>query len=81
MKLKDPLSRMVGLCTVFIVATALTGCKPSVETKPVASARPRVALVMKSLANEFFLSMENGAKAHQQAHSGEYDLLAKLSKF
>jgi ribose transport system substrate-binding protein len=31
---------------------------------------------MKSLANEFFLTMENGARAHQKAHATEYDLLA-----
>jgi ribose transport system substrate-binding protein len=31
---------------------------------------------MKSLANEFFLTMENGAKAHQQAHTADYDLIA-----
>jgi ribose transport system substrate-binding protein len=52
------------------------GCKPSNENPSTAPAKPRVALIMKSLANEFFLTMENGAKAHQQAHSGDYDLLA-----
>jgi ribose transport system substrate-binding protein len=31
---------------------------------------------MKSLANEFFLTMENGARAHQHAHADQYDLLA-----
>jgi ribose transport system substrate-binding protein len=31
---------------------------------------------MKSLANEFFLTMENGAKSHQQAHPDAYDLIA-----
>ncbi len=36
----------------------------------------RVALVMKSLANEFFKTMEDGARAHQQAHAGDYELLA-----
>ena len=30
---------------------------------------------MKSLANEFFQTMQEGAKAHQKAHAGEYDLL------
>ena len=41
-----------------------------------APGKPRVALVMKSLANEFFKTMEDGARAHQKAHPGEYDLLA-----
>jgi ribose transport system substrate-binding protein len=40
-----------------------------------AAEKPRVALVMKSLANEFFQTMQEGAKAHQKAHAGEYDLL------
>lgn len=39
-------------------------------------AKPKIALIMKSLANEFFLTMENGAKAHQKANSGTYDLIA-----
>ncbi|MBS0447931.1 MAG: sugar ABC transporter substrate-binding protein [Proteobacteria bacterium] len=37
---------------------------------------PRVALVMKSLANEFFQTMEDGAKQHQKAHAAEYTLIA-----
>jgi ribose transport system substrate-binding protein len=39
-------------------------------------ARPRVALVMKSLANEFFKTMEDGARDHQRAHPTRYELLA-----
>lgn len=38
--------------------------------------KPKVALVMKSLANEFFATMEDGAKAHQKAHAGQYTLVA-----
>jgi ribose transport system substrate-binding protein len=41
-----------------------------------AAGKPRVALVMKSLANEFFQTMQQGAKAHQQAHAAQYDLIA-----
>lgn len=40
------------------------------------SAHPKVALVMKSLANEFFLTMENGARAHQKSNAGSYELIA-----
>jgi ribose transport system substrate-binding protein len=36
--------------------------------------KPTVALVMKSLANEFFKTMEEGATAHHEQHEGEYDL-------
>jgi ribose transport system substrate-binding protein len=31
---------------------------------------------MKSLANEFFKTMQDGATAHQQAHAAEYELIA-----
>lgn len=37
--------------------------------------RPRIALVMKSLANEFFVTMADGARAHQAAHASQYELL------
>ncbi|MGH8440571.1 MAG: sugar ABC transporter substrate-binding protein [Pseudomonas sp.] len=39
-------------------------------------AKPKVALVMKSLANEFFLTMEDGAKAYQKEHAGEFELVS-----
>ncbi|MBA3701208.1 MAG: substrate-binding domain-containing protein [Planctomycetes bacterium] len=59
----------------------LSGCGDKAEVpvsnapaKP-ASGKPRVALVMKSLANEFFASMADGAKAHQAAHVADYDLV------
>jgi ribose transport system substrate-binding protein len=38
--------------------------------------KPKVALVMKSLANEFFLTMEDGAKAYQIEHSADFDLVS-----
>ncbi len=39
--------------------------------------RPRIALIMKSLANEFFLTMEEGAREHQAAHADQYVLIAE----
>lgn len=41
-----------------------------------ADAKPKVALVMKSLANEFFQTMQDGAKAHQKQHTAQYTLIA-----
>jgi ribose transport system substrate-binding protein len=38
--------------------------------------KPKVALVMKSLANEFFLTMEDGAKAYQKEHPDDFDLVS-----
>lgn len=62
--------RTISIC--LMTGLLLAGCgKPATESK-----RYRVALVMKSLANEFFKTMEDGAKAHQAQHAGEYELLA-----
>lgn len=65
----------------FILALSLLSCdatNPEVNTtdtnatteKPV-----RVALIMKSLANEFFINMAEGAKAHQADNSDKYELI------
>jgi ribose transport system substrate-binding protein len=40
-----------------------------------AAKKPKVALVMKSLANEFFLTMETGAKDYQQHNASQFDLI------
>jgi ribose transport system substrate-binding protein len=65
----------VGL-TVWVMAALFmaggAGCRQGDPVSP----RPRIALIMKSLANEFFLTMENGARAHQRAHADQYELLA-----
>jgi ribose transport system substrate-binding protein len=37
--------------------------------------RPQIALVMKSLANEFFSTMAEGARKHHAANSAAYDLV------
>lgn len=60
---------VLGL-TLFLT---LAGCNRS-ET-PTAATKPRVALIMKSLANEFFLTMAEGGKKHQAAHAGDYELI------
>lgn len=48
----------------------LAACSPAPDT-----GKPQVALVMKSLANEFFATMAKGAEAHHAAHAADYDLL------
>lgn len=58
---------------VSLALALLTGCHKS---EPAASAgKPRIALVMKSLANEFFSTMAEGAKKHHEAHSSDYELI------
>lgn len=37
--------------------------------------RPTIALIMKSLANEFFVTMAEGARAHQAENHGHYQLI------
>jgi ribose transport system substrate-binding protein len=70
--------RLLKICGVILYVLALmclsSGCaRKSVEQS---SSKPKIALIMKSLANEFFKTMEDGAKAHQRQHSSEYDLIA-----
>ena len=60
----------------LIAASILVCALPAVPAMAQTAAKPKVALVMKSLANEFFLTMENGAKAHQKANAPKYDLVA-----
>lgn len=48
---------------------------PSCKSPSAQSSKPRVALVMKSLANEFFGTMAEGAKKHQAEHAADYDLI------
>jgi ribose transport system substrate-binding protein len=68
---------MRGIVVGVVVGTllALTGCKPASAPASDAGARPKVALVMKSLANDFFSTMADGARQHQAAHAADYDLL------
>ncbi len=68
------------LVVLGIVASAF-GCgsneaTPGAGPKGAAAAgKPRVALVMKSLANEFFAQMAEGAKKYQAAHADDFDLI------
>nr|WP_242404631.1 sugar ABC transporter substrate-binding protein [Janthinobacterium agaricidamnosum] len=60
----------------MIAAATLVCALPALPAMAQTAAKPKVALVMKSLANEFFLTMENGAKEHQKAHAAQYDLIS-----
>jgi ribose transport system substrate-binding protein len=66
--------RLMGYFACLGVLGLLAGgCQKS--STPAAAGRPKVALVMKSLANEFFSTMANGAQKHQAANAGAYELL------
>jgi ribose transport system substrate-binding protein len=60
-----PARMLVAVVALGLLLTG--GCREKKD-------KPAVALVMKSLANEFFKTMEEGAKAHHEQHKDEYDL-------
>ncbi|MFZ2276631.1 MAG: sugar ABC transporter substrate-binding protein [Prosthecobacter sp.] len=66
---------MKCLIPLLFASLALLSCKPAGEKASTHSGKPKVALVMKSLANEFFQTMAEGAKKHQAAHAGDYEIL------
>jgi ribose transport system substrate-binding protein len=64
-------TRRLLLCILPLVAVAACGGGSDAGAKRA----PRVALIMKSLANEFFASMAEGARSHQAASGGAYTLV------
>ncbi|WP_420210949.1 sugar ABC transporter substrate-binding protein [Burkholderia aenigmatica] len=58
--------------TAALAAVAVAAA-PAVYAQSMA--KPKVALVMKSLANEFFLTMETGAKEYQKHNASQFDLI------
>lgn len=72
----------IGAAAAFlVVCLSLSGChnrsRESSDTDDASSktSKPKVALIMKSLANEFFSTMADGARTHQSQNSGQYDLI------
>ncbi len=59
-------SVLIFCAVIFFILPV--GCKQRETDKP------RIALIMKSLANEFFKTMEEGARAHHKEHEDEYEL-------
>lgn len=66
----------VGLLLVGLVVAglALPGCNGAGGTRG-EDGKPVVALVMKSLANEFFITMAEGAESHHADHADQYTLI------
>lgn len=68
-----------------MLLTALAGCSGSspppatsgTAAPPPADAvkKPKIALIMKSLANEFFSTMAEGAKKYQAEHADQFELV------
>ncbi len=76
-------SPMAFLARSFLIAglVAVAGCQhdsPDVGGRPAPTAspgKPRIALVMKSLANEFFATMAEGARRYEREHAGTFELI------
>lgn len=64
---RRPIVTFLVCCAAALLVWS-SGCKKSEQGKP------KIALVMKSLANEFFKTMEEGAVAHHKEHADQYDL-------
>ena len=67
-----PIPARIGF--LLLALSVVIGCQKS-DNNPPAGAKPKIALVMKSLANEFFSTMAEGAKKHQAANAAAYDLI------
>ena len=65
--------RLTRLAVAVAVLSAI-GCGGDVPAADETD-RPQIALIMKSLANEFFETMAEGARAHHEANAGDYDLV------
>jgi ribose transport system substrate-binding protein len=74
--MKSLSDRTLCLLTLSLaIGVSLTGCQKAENSGTSAGGKPRIALVMKSLANEFFGTMADGAKKHQAANAATYDLI------
>ena len=66
----------LGLIALATSTLALVACSPEEQDRDAADApKPKVALIMKSLANEFFVTMAAAAEAHQEQYSDDYELI------
>jgi len=74
--------KMFGHAVCFVLITFMVGCNnqatqsgSAANRSAAGNSKPKIALIMKSLANEFFSTMADGAKIHQQENSSQYDLV------
>jgi ribose transport system substrate-binding protein len=75
--------KTAGHALVFaLAAVVIAGCSDapapgsgSAPDAPASASIPRIALVMKSLANEFFSTMAQGAETHHTANAEKYKLI------
>ncbi|AMW84625.1 sugar ABC transporter substrate-binding protein [Pseudomonas sp. TH34] len=63
------------LLAVAVLAAASAALPLSSAFAAETAAKPKVGLVMKSLANEFFVTMQDGAKSYQKEHAADFDMI------
>ncbi|XOV84792.1 MAG: sugar ABC transporter substrate-binding protein [bacterium] len=63
------------IATLLLAAAILLGCGGQDPQTGTVAEKPVVALVLKSLANEFFVTMADSARAHQAANADDYELI------
>ena len=51
------------------------GCGQQDAPSAATADKPRIAVIMKSLANEFFVTMEAGTRQHHAEHADDYELI------
>ena len=71
----QPLSRRDVPIWLALVVLMMAACNSAGQRAAPTAGPRRIALVMKSLANEFFVTMADGAKAHQAANASAYTLI------
>jgi ribose transport system substrate-binding protein len=67
---------LISLQSLRALSIALLAVLPLSGIHAQSASKPRIALIMKSLANEFFQTMEKGARDYQAKHSSEFDLIS-----
>jgi len=67
---------LISLQSLRALSIALLAVLPLSAVHAQSASKPRIALIMKSLANEFFQTMEKGARDYHAKHSGEFDLIS-----
>jgi ribose transport system substrate-binding protein len=69
------LPAFAAFALMFVAGCSSKNRSAETDDSSKANDKPRVALIMKSLANEFFSTMSDGAKTHQAEHADQYDLI------
>ncbi|NMZ01577.1 sugar ABC transporter substrate-binding protein [Pseudomonas proteolytica] len=73
--MKLPFAGRLLAAAVLAAASASAALPLSSAFADDSAAKPKVGLVMKSLANEFFVTMQDGAKDYQKAHAADFDMI------